>query len=152
MKRLFQRSPRSRGSALSLAALAPMVDLLTILIVVVLRTYSTDPPLQIEGEPGFQLPQSIEEQPTSRGVTIDIAETGIYVEGWFAVSITAIKDDDIMILPLQDALNRSRGQRQRALIRADEDAPWSVVGKVLYTAQSSGYKDIDLIAESRASL
>ena len=43
MRRLFATKARPVGS-LSLAALAPMVDLLTILIVVVLRTYSTDHP------------------------------------------------------------------------------------------------------------
>ena len=50
MRRLFPATPPRSAPGLSLAALAPMVDLLTILIVVVLRTYSSDPPLQIEGE------------------------------------------------------------------------------------------------------
>ena len=151
MKQLFSTRPTTSGSALSLAALAPMVDLLTILIVVVLRTYSTDPPLKIDGEPGFQLPQSIEETPAPRGITIDIADSGIYVEGWRTTSSTHwAQSEDILIPELQDALHRLRGQR--ALIRADQDAPWSVVGKVLYTAQFSGYEDIDLVAESRASL
>ena len=151
MKRLFAvKSPRG-SQGLALAALAPMVDLLTILIVVVLRTYSSDPPLQIEGEADFRLPQSIEERPAPRGVTIDIADSGIYVEGWRAGSSTYwAQSEDVLIGSLNEALHAAKGSR--ALIRADEEAPWSLVGKVIFTVQHAGYEDIELVAESRVSL
>jgi biopolymer transport protein ExbD len=151
MRRLFRPAGPKANGGLALAALAPMVDLLTILIVVVLRTYSSDPPLQIEGETDFRLPQSIEERPAPRGVTIDIADSGIYVEGWRAGSSTYwAHSEDVLITGLNEALHAAQGSR--ALIRADEEAPWSLVGKVLFTVQHAGYEDIELVAESRASL
>jgi biopolymer transport protein ExbD len=151
VRRLFAKSSQPQSSGLALAALAPMVDMLTILIVVVLRTYSTDPPLQIEGEPGFVLPRSIEERPSPRGVVIDIADSGIYVEGWRAGSaVYWAQSEEPLIREMYEALHAQKGSR--ALIRADEETPWSLLGKVLFTVQHAGYEDIELVAESRVSL
>ncbi len=38
------------------------------------------------------------------------------------------------------------------VIRAHQEAPWKLVGKVLFTAQQAGYGEIELVAVSRASL
>jgi biopolymer transport protein ExbD len=107
--------------------------------------------MQIDGESDFQLPQSIEERPAPRGVTIDIADSGIYVEGWRAGSSRFwAESDDILIVDMYESLQAVGGSR--VLIRADEKAPWSLVGKVLFTVQHAGYDDIELVAESRVSL
>ena len=157
MKRLFQTRETKTHGGLSLAALAPMVDLLTILIVVVLRTYSSDPPLTLENDPDFRLPQSVDERPTPRGITVDIANSGIYVDGTRVDSAeywSNPENEVFFIDKLEARLEALGGNRAitRALIRADEDATWTVVGKVLFTIQEVGYEDIELVAESRASL
>ncbi|MEC7948457.1 MAG: biopolymer transporter ExbD [Myxococcota bacterium] len=132
------------------AALSPMVDVLTILLVAVLRTWSADPPFQ-PPEPGFVLPQTREEAPPSRGVTVDVGTDGVYVAGWRAGSARFWQDsEDILMTDLYEALQQQGGTT--AVIRAHETAPWSLVGKVLFTAQQAGYGQIELVAVSRASL
>ena len=148
MKRLFRATASPGG--MSTAALAPMVDVLTLVLVALLRTWSTDPPLQVSEE-GFELPVSREEAPLGRGVTIDIGDNGLYVDGWRAGSATFWRDrDEVLVRDVYEVL-QGRGET-RALIRADRDAPWSLVGKIMFTAQQAGYTEVELVAMSRASL
>jgi len=138
------------SGSLSAAALAPLVDMLTILLVALLRSWSTEAPANF-AEEGFALPLSRQEAPVDRGVTIDVGTSGLYVEGWRAGSATYWTDsDDVLVTEVYEAL-QSRGGT-RAVIRAHKDAPWSLVGKVLFTAQQAGYGDVELVAVASTSL
>jgi biopolymer transport protein ExbD len=150
-RRMFSRSGSSSASAkLSTASLAPMVDMLTILVVAVLRTWSTDPPVEIP-EANFSLPLSAQETPLNRGVTVDVGVEGLYVEGWRAGAAAYwIESDDVLIREVYEALQTVGGNR--VTIRAHQDAPWELVGKVLFTAQQAGFENVELVAVSRASL
>jgi biopolymer transport protein ExbD len=148
-RRLFSRSGPQR-TGLDTGALAPLVDLLTLLLVAVLRTWSADPPPDL-AEDGFELPVTREESPVPRVVTIDIGQGGLYVDGWRAGNAAYWTEAEALLItdlygPLQQAGSGS------AVVRAHAEAPWSLVGKVLLTAQQAGYTDISLVAESRASL
>ena len=147
---LFSRSRRSAAARLSTASLAPMVDMLTILVVAVLRTWSTDPPVEIP-EANFSLPISAQEVELNRGVTVDVGMEGLYVEGWRAGAAQYwAKSDDVLIRDVYEALQAVGGNR--VTIRAHQDAPWELVGKVLFTAQQAGFENVELVAVSRASL
>ncbi len=151
MRRLFRKSPvSSAGSGLSAAALSPMVDLLTILLVAVLRSWSADPPVQ-DPEAGFRLPLSREEAPMGRGVTITIGKEALYVEGMRAGSVAYwTKSEDVLVKDVYESLQMMAGKK--VLIRAHREASWELVGKVLFTAQQAGYADVELVAVSQASL
>ncbi len=150
MRRLFRKRAASAGVGLSTTSLAPMVDMLTILVVAILRTWSTDPPIEIP-EAGFALPMSAQELPLNKGITVDVGTEGLYVEGWRAGSAEYwTETDDVLISGIYEALQGVGGTR--VTIRAHQDAPWSLVGKVLFTAQQAGYDNVELVAMSRASL
>lgn len=151
MRRLFRASAGgAAGQGLGPAALAPMVDMLTILLVAILRSWSADPPLQLP-EPGMALPVSSQETPAPRVLAIDVGPEALYVDGARAGSVEYWQTaDGVLITDVYDAL-LSQGTT-RVTIRAHEAAPWELVGKVLYTAQQAGYDDIQLVAVSRASL
>jgi biopolymer transport protein ExbD len=147
---LFRRSTTGGSGEVSTAALAPMVDIFTILLIVLLRSWSQDPPIDMV-EAGFQLPLSSTESPTGRGVAVDVAAKGLYVEGWRTGSSEFwAESEDVLITEVYEALQVRGGSRVE--IRAHKDAPWSLVGKVLYTAQQAGYSDVELVAVSRSSL
>ena len=149
MRRLFSKR-RTSAAGLSQGSLAPMVDLLTLLLVAVLRSWSTDPPVEVP-EPEFVLPVSKEERPVGRAVTVDVGTNGLYVQGWRADSTEFwTTSEDVLIESVYNALQRQGGTQ--ATIRAHRDAPWSLVGKVLFTAQQAGYSNIELVAVSQASL
>ena len=148
MRRLFRQHKPTTGPAL--AALMPMVDILTILLVAILRTWSTQPPLQ-PVEVGFELPISRSEGEPSLSMAIDVGMDGIYVDGFRAGSSKFLSRTEGVLIPeVLDALHAASPNRGR--VRAHADAPWTLVGKVLSTAQHAGVSDVELVAISQASL
>ncbi len=148
MSRLFRT--RGAGGSTELAALTPMVDVLTILLVAILRTWNTQPPIA-PPESGFALPMTTGEVEPGPGVVVDIGVDGMYVNGYrTGASAYWSQSADVMIEEMYDVLQSVSGTR--VVIRAHADAPWSLLGKVLYTAQQAGYQDVELVALSRASL
>ena len=148
MRRLFRSQPAPSGPAL--AALMPMVDIMTILLVAILRTWSTQPPMA-PIESGFELPVSRSEGEPTLSMAIDVGLDGIYVDGFRAgASPFWTQTDKILIPEVLDALHAASPKRVR--VRAHADAPWSLVSKVLGTAQHAGVGDVELVAISQASL
>ena len=149
MRRLFKKQTTASGG-LQAAALAPMVDLFTILVVAVLRASSPEPPIEVP-EPDFDIPLTVQEHPTMKGVIVDIGNNGIYVDGWRATSSEFWSNsDEVVISEVYSALQVRAENKLK--IRADADVHWDLVGKMLFTARQAGYQDIELVALSNTSL
>jgi biopolymer transport protein ExbD len=147
-KRLFKK--REKSGYLQAAALTPMVDMLTLLLLFLLQSYSTDPPTNVRSE-SFNLPSTSANAPLSQGATMVITESGIFIND---LRITGtdqwIDGDDTLIRPIYDTLHTlERGHLQ---IRADADIPYSVIRKVLFTSESAGWLELAIVAEQRSSL
>lgn len=139
-----------RPAGLEAGPLASMVDLLTILLVVLLRTWSTEPPLDL-AEPDAALPLSTAEDPVGPGVIVDVGPSGLWVEGERAGSISYLeRSEGVLVEGLYEALQARGGQR--VVVRADGEVRWSVLGKVMFTAQHAGYTEVELVALNRGSL
>lgn len=150
MRRRFGFRRGAADGGLAVGPLASMVDLLTILLVVLLRTWSTQPPLEL-AEPATELPLSRAEAPVGPGVIVDVGPTGLYVEGRRAGSVAYyLASDDVLVREIYDALQTRAGRR--VVVRADADTPWRLLGKVMFTAQQAGYAEVELVAVSAASL
>ena len=148
-RRLFQQMS-DPGLGISVAALAPLVDLFTILVVSVLRASSPEPPMQFS-EDAFRLPASVMEDAPRQGVVIELGKEGLYVNGWRAGSAAYwAKSEEILIRDVYEALQGLGGSQVQ--IRAHADAPWTLVDKALFTSQQAGYSEIELVAVSRSSL
>lgn len=146
---LFSRAKRSRAG-LTAAAFAPMIDLFTILVVAVLRGASPEPPLELPSQQ-LQLPISKTENDTTKGVVIDIADDGIYVDGRRTTGTQYwLKNEQQVITDVYQILQQRPGEALR--IRSDEGIPWMLISKVLLTAQQAGAKEIELVAMSNKGL
>lgn len=150
-RHLFAPTGPAASAGLSTGALAPMVDLFTLLIVAVLRTWSAEPPAQTpEGD--LRLPLSRAEAPPERGVVVDVGRDGLYVDGWRAGSAEYwATAEGALVTDLYGPLQQRVGGGA-VVIRAHADAPWQLVGKVLLTAQQAGFEQVSIVAESQASL
>ncbi|HJN74416.1 MAG TPA: biopolymer transporter ExbD [Myxococcota bacterium] len=147
MRRL--RKPKRPGVATAAAALAPMVDMLTILLVFLLKSWSTDPPVRAD-DTTFELPTSTSEAPVKSATQIDITDDGIYIEGIrIAGTRYYVEHDDTLIRELNDVLAKKPGPVQ---VRMDEEAPYVLLRKLLFTAQQAGVEDVTVVAVSRSSL
>ena len=150
-RRLFGGPARSAAAGLTTGALAPMVDLFTLLIVAVLRTWSAEPPVETP-EGTLDLPRSREEAAPERGVVVDVGRDGLYVDGWRAGSSAYWADaEEVLVSDLYAPLQQRAGSGS-VVIRAHAEAPWRLVGKVLLTAQQAGFEEVSVVAESHASL
>lgn len=148
MRRL--RRPEPEGEALGASALTPMVDMLTLTLLFLLKSWSEDPPVVVD-EAGFALPFSAGEGEAPIRLAVDVGEHTIFVNGNRVVGSAFYATNAEMHLPeVYDAI-LARGAGPVAL-RVDADVPWTVVRKLLFTLQEAGVEDVSLIAESRAGL
>ena len=147
MKRLFSAKDAQRTSY---AATISMVDVLTVLLLFLLRAYSTDPPVSSE-HPEFQLPTSTSEDPVDPARAIEITQDGIYMDGNRKTSTQwYLEHDEDLVREIYTSLQQSPGEH--LLVRADQLTPYRLVRKVLFTAQQAGFSHITLVAQSRSSL
>lgn len=142
---------RSKGTKHSgIAAFAPMVDLLTILLVFLLKSYSTDPPVRPD-DPTFDLPRSTAIAEVNHVLALDLTDHGVYLGGArVAGTRYYLEQDQALITELYNAMLQSPGTRVQ--IRADEDLPYVMVRKALFTLQQAGIQDVTVVAVSRSSL
>jgi biopolymer transport protein ExbD len=133
----------------SWAAMAPMVDLLTILLVFLLKSWSTDPPVRPD-DASFNLAGTTSEEPVSSVRALDVTEKGLFLSGVrIAGTRYYLEHDAELVAELYDPLLASPGRLQ---VRVDADVPYALVRKVLFTAQEAGVQDLTLVAASRSSL
>ena len=149
MKPLFQRKKRSSGE-LSIATLAPMVDIFTILVIAVLRASSPQAPLLLP-EGNMELPISQQDSIAPELLVLDIGKDGIYVDGFRVTARTFWENnDEALITEVYQSLQQHA--KTQIKIRVDQDVPWALLSKALHTAQQAGYQDIEMLVISNSSL
>jgi biopolymer transport protein ExbD len=146
MRRLVPRR-RARGGP---GPLAPLVDIITILLVVLLQTYSVDVPVRPD-DPDFALPLSGSESPVGPAIEIDVTAEAIYVSGQRTANARYyLERDELLIEELYASL---QGQGGRAVnVRVDGRIPYALVRKVLFSAREAGVEQLTLVAQSRKGL
>jgi biopolymer transport protein ExbD len=146
MRRLTKARPRGTASG----PLAPLVDVITILLVVLLKSYSVDAPVRPD-DPDFALPLSASDSPVGPAIDIDVTTDAIYVSGLrTAASGYYLEHDDLLI---EELYTRLQGQAGRAVnVRVDGEIPYALVRKVLFSAREAGVERLTLVAQSRAGL
>ena len=137
-------------SHLGVAALAPLVDLFTLLVVAILRSSSPEPALQMS-DPNTELPISTSEMTIQHSVIVEVGPDGIFVQNYRRASTKYWEThEEILITELYKEMLRHNGMKTE--IRIHSELSWSVVEKVLFTLQQAGIQDIDLLAYSSSSL
>jgi biopolymer transport protein ExbD len=145
---MFRPSP-SVPVGLDVGALAPMVDMMTLLLVFLLRSYSNEvAPSAPEGH--FELAGTASDASRSGGVQILVSEEAIWVDG-HRVAAVAYLPKDLLIRDVYDRLLSVRG-KGRVEIHADRTVPYGVLKRVLHTARAAGFTELSLVGANRASL
>ncbi|MBN1336351.1 MAG: biopolymer transporter ExbD [Deltaproteobacteria bacterium] len=132
------------------AALPPLVDMLTILLFFILKSFSMDTPVRPD-DPDFRLPVSTAREYVAKTARIDVTPEAVYLDGERMASSTFYleRDDEIV----QELYDRLQGAAPRsANVRADGRVPWRLLRKVVYTTQVAHVETLDLVAVSRAGL
>lgn len=148
MKRLFRRQPTA-VVGLDVGALAPMVDMMTLLLVFLLRSYSTDAaPAPPDGP--FELAATASEDARNGGTEILVSASAIYVDGQ-RIAAWEFVDGEGVVRPLYDRLLASRA-KGRAEVHADRTVEWSRLSRVLATTRAAGFEQLSLVGAYQGNL
>jgi biopolymer transport protein ExbD len=141
-----------------------MVDMFVILLVFLLKTYSTSP-VNITPKEGMRLPESTSLTEPVDVVKLMVSETAVFVEdkkvldlekGRVPASIVD-NNDPSFLKPLFEELDeRAKHAKEiskmndtfefdgKILMQADRSLPYEVLQKVMYTSMLAGYADVKL--------
>ena len=145
-RRLLPRAPEAPAEGLSVAALAPFVDMMTLLLVFLLRTWATEPspaPAAVSFTPALTL----SEAPRRGGLSLVVGRDAAWLDGR-ALPVDAVAGESALVRPLYDALLVQRGTPVLEIV-ADAEVPWKRLRAFIDTARAAGVEDIALVGESR---
>lgn len=135
-----------------------MTDMFTILLVFLLQTYSTSD-VQIEPVNGLRLPTSNTDRNPVDGVKISLSPTELKFDQMKLANVqnqmieaSAIDaNDSNFIKPLFEQLQKFNKENEKSakigkvLFQADQDLPYGVVRKVMYTASMAGFPNLKMV-------
>ncbi len=131
-------------------AMAPMVDVLTILLVFLLKSFSMDPPVR-PNDNTFTLARSTSSAQVQAATDVDITPAGIYVNGWRVASTSYYSThDDALIQELYERLQQAGGGDVN--LRVDASIPYGLVRKAIFSLRTAGVERLSMVAQARESL
>ena len=142
----FSRKKRDTTSELNLTSLT---DMFAFILTFLLKTLSISA-VDVKPMPGIQLPSSISSEKPHRYVAIDVHSSGIYLEKSLAQPLYRFelntKDHQGDVLPalqqrLKDKIAQGGLESSIAIIRADQNAPFDLIWKVMVTARQLGFEE-----------
>lgn len=130
--------------------LAPLVDVITILLIFLLKSWSMDPPVR-PGDDAFQLPASATGTTPPAAVAVDVTAEAVEVEGSrVAATAALLRDGPVNLDELQADLRRRAPGAVN--LRVDADVPWRAVRRVMQGLREAGVAQVTLVARSTTSL
>lgn len=144
--------------------LTSLVDVLTILLVFLLKSYSTSAVSPPMGE-GIQLPESTSMEDPIEALRVVVASTGVFVNDEKVVDFENAKiisedlssSDPDLIVKLHERLeaearkaeeiakfNTTLDFKGEVLMQADKNVAYEVLRKVMYTSSLAGYGELKL--------
>lgn len=135
-----------------------MTDMFTILLVFLLQTYASSE-VQIEQVQGLRLPSSNTDRNPVDGVRISLSPTELKfdqnkianVQNKMIEASAIDSNDSNFIKPLFEELQKYNKENEKSpkigkvLFQADQDLPYSVVRKVMYTASMAGFPNLKMV-------
>lgn len=172
MSRLLRQDLRTTGDGTFLLQITSMVDMFTIILVFLLKSFSVSA-VQIDPHKDLALPQSLSTSNPIEGVKMVVTKTGIFIEDKEIITykenntraIFTDKTDPKFIPDLFQELevhakksrdiaevNKELGFDGNLILQADETMPYSFLKKVMYTSMVAGYSNIKLAVISKGDL
>ena len=144
---MFRRGPASTRDGLDVGALAPMVDMMTLLLVFLLRTWSTESAPAPPTGP-FMLARTTSSQSREQAVTVLVSNEAVWVEGHRVIATPSVlAEPTTLIREVYDPLLLLR-DKGRVEIHADATVPYAALKRIIATCQSAGVTEIALVGVS----
>ncbi|RMF61058.1 MAG: biopolymer transporter ExbD [Calditrichaeota bacterium] len=137
--------------------LTSMMDAMTIILLFLLKTFSTTGAI-ISPSSDLRLPYTLSTEPPHKELTVSVTQANILVSDKKVMSIAEVDPGAPLITPLFRELARRATEAKQneiqyaipftheVLIVADENVPFQLLYKVIYTCGSSEYNKLRLLA------
>jgi biopolymer transport protein ExbD len=163
IEEVIKKAKKDNGFALQLTA---MVDMFTIMIVFLLKSYDTSA-LEVKNVDNLQLPASVTASIPEEALLMLVSQKAIFIGDKKVAEIVDGKvdpkflseNDEDYIKPLFEELNAEAKKIEeitkrnptvkfegKVFMQADKELHYSVLRKVLYTATMAGYGDLRMAA------
>lgn len=164
MRRLVEQLKKNNRKSVFVLQLTSMVDMFTIMIVFLLKSYSTSA-IHITPSEGLKLPTSSSYTDPVEALKVVVSQSGIFVEDRKVASIEELQivksdldmNDEDFIRPFFEALeveatkvkrfsesNDAEDFEGKVILQADAELPYLVLKKVMYTSSLAGFADLKL--------
>ncbi|GAB4329830.1 MAG: hypothetical protein Kow0037_05120 [Calditrichia bacterium] len=136
--------------------LTSMMDMMTIILLFLLKTYSTTGQILTPSE-DLKLPYSLAQDDPKKELSVSVTRHNILVGTKVIASLEDIGPEEILITPLFARLSDLAEEAKKdermfgkpftheVIIQADEDTPFQTLVKVLYTCGQSEYNKLRLL-------
>lgn len=136
-----------------------MTDMFTILLVFLLQNFAAAE-VQIDSVEGLRLPSSSSEKNPIAGIKISLTHDKLSIDTTLLAQLkndefeksSIDQNDSNFIKPLFVALQKVNSDQKiegkqsgKILFQADQDLPYSVLRKVMYTASMAGFPNLKLV-------
>jgi len=150
-----KRSKRTTQITLKLTS---MIDMFTILLVFLLKSYSAEGEI-MSVSPDLKLPESTAQKSPQTASIVSVTEDLILMDGHEVAKISDVLRSDQNLIPqLMNDLKRKRqiseqvgaisttdiGFTGKISIQADRELPYLIIKKIMYTCGQVGFNDIML--------
>jgi biopolymer transport protein ExbD len=149
---LSNRGSRSDPNGVAKPQLTSLIDVLTILLVFLLKSFSMEGNLVTPAE-DLVLPESINRERPVPTLNVEITTHGINVDGEQVALLSAVTSIDSMLVDaLYERLQQVSGQigvgdeKQEVTIQCDKRLDFGIVKKVMYTCAKANYADFAILA------
>jgi len=147
------RRPAPGGVANGVAKpqLTSLVDMLTILLVFLLKSFSVEGNL-VAAADDLQLPESISAERPSPALNVEITTSGVNIDGRQVVPLQrVVAADSLLIDELRGALHGIalatgiEDRENEVVIQCDRRLDFSVIKKVMFTCAQASFSDFSLL-------
>jgi len=150
------RSKKHRTSQKEELNLTSMMDAMTIILLFLLKTYSTHGQI-VSTSKDLKLPYSLSHETPKKQLTVAVTQDNILVSDQKVLSISDVKPDEVMIRPLFAELRKRSDEAKQnevlyavpfdheIIIQGDQEIPFQLLFKVLYTCGQSEYNKLRLL-------
>ncbi len=158
--RLARQARKARGSGEVKLNITSMMDMFTIILVFLLKSFSTEGQL-VTPATGLLLPTSSVERTAKEALCVKISNDNVVVENTVVLNKkdfqTVMEQKDFMIPQLYDVLSQYAEEAKKAsemfgkefsgeiTIQGDVGIPYKLLTRIMYTCGQSGYPVMNLI-------
>lgn len=158
--RLARQARKARGGVEAKLNITSMMDMFTIILVFLLKSFSTEGQL-VTPASGLLLPTSSIERTAKEALCIKISNDNVVVENTLVIDYKEFKEilkqKDFIIQKLNKVLEKFAEESRKSsemfgkefsgeiTIQGDLEVPYKLLTRIMYTCGQSGYPNMNLI-------